>query len=551
MPPIASPVFFNAANPEVRDQMTASHTIALVLHAHLPFVRHPEHPRFLEERWLFEAISETYLPLLRVFERLDADHVHYRLAISFSPTLCQMLQDELLRDRYVEHLDRLIELGAQEVERSAKDSDVNRMARFYYDRAVEDRVLFTERYERDILKAFDFYHKRGRIELLTTAATHAFLPFLSSYPEALQAQIEVAVSTHRSIFGRNPQGFWLPELGWFPGVDEYLRAYNFAYTIVDTHGLAFSEPVPEMGSFAPIRTPAGLSVFSRDFAASREIWDAETGFPADPLYRDFYRDIGYDLPAQAVEAFLEPGGVRTSTGFKYWAITGKGTDKVLYDGDRAAERVASHAEAFLKSRESRAEAVAAVTGDGDGGIALCAYNAELFGHWWFEGPAFLEEVFRRGADREGLTFAAPSDLLSRDTSLQTATPEFSTWGANGYAETWLDASNDWTYRHILRSVDRMIELAERFPDDGGLKERALNQAAREILLSQSSDWAYMMRDRTSPDYARTRVEESIRNFTTIYDSLGGNYISTEWLTNLERRHNLFPDINYRIFRTKK
>jgi 1,4-alpha-glucan branching enzyme len=463
----------------------------------------------------------------------------------------QMLQDEFLRNRYVEHLDRLIELGAKEVERTERNAAENRLARLYYDRAVEDRVLFTERYERDILKAFDFYHKRGRIELLTTAATHAFLPFLASYPEALQAQIEVAVASHRSSFGRNPQGFWLPELGWFPGVDEYLRAYNFAYTIVDTHGMAFAEPMPEKGSFAPIRTPAGLTVFARDFAASREIWDAGTGFPADPAYRDFYRDIGYDLPAHAVETFLEPGGTRTATGFKYWAVTGQGMDKVLYDPDRAAERVASHAQAFLDARAATAESVAGLSGDSDGGLAVCAYNAELFGHWWFEGPAFLEELFRRGGEREGLEFVAPSDIISRYTVPQTSTPEFSTWGKNGYAETWLDASNDWSYRHILRSVDRMIELAERFPDDGGLKERALNQAAREILLSQASDWAYMMQDRSSPDYARARVEESIRNFTTIYESLGGNYISTEWLTNLERRHNLFPDINYRIFRTKR
>ncbi len=531
--------------------MTSPHSVALVLHAHLPFVRHPEHPRFLEERWLFEAISETYLPLLQVFERLEADHVHYRLAISFSPTLCQMLQDEFLRDRYIEHLDRLIELGAREVARTEGKGAENRLARFYYDRAVEDRVLFTERYERDILKAFDFYHKKGRIELLTTAATHAFLPFLASYPEALQAQIEVAVATHRTIFGRNPQGFWLPELGWFPGVDEYLRAYNFNYTIIDTHGMAFADPAPEKGSFAPIRTPAGLTVFARDFAASREIWDAEKGFPSDPVYRDFYRDIGYDLPAQAVETFLEPGGVRSATGFKYWAVTGQGVDKVLYESDLAAERVAFHAASFLDARAERAASVASLTGDLDGGAAVCAYNAELFGHWWFEGPAFLEALFRQGAERGGLEFVAPSDLMSRYTFPQTATPEFSTWGKNGYAETWLDASNDWSYRHILRSVDRMIELAERFPDDGGLKERALNQAAREILLAQGSDWAFMMQERSFPDYARSRVEESIRNFTTIYESLGGNYISTEWLTNLERRHNLFPEINYRIFRTKR
>lgn len=529
--------------------MPSSHSVVLVLHAHLPFVRHPEHPRFLEERWLFEAISETYLPLLRVFERLDAEKLPFRLAMSFSPTLCQMLGDTFLRSRYVEHLDRLIELGSREVARTSFDPALNRMAKLYFDKAVEDRVLFTGRYEQDILKAFDFYHKKGRVELLTTAATHAFLPFLASRPEAVQAQVEVAVSSHRNAFGRTPQGFWLPELGWYPGLDDCLRAYNFSYSIVDSHGAIFADPPPKAGTFKHVRTPSGLAVFSRDLAAGREIGDSETGYPADPVYRDFYRDIGYELPSEDMADFLEPGGVRTATGLKYWAITGRGGEKAVYDPDVASARVAEHVEAFLASRAERG-CRAAECGV-EGAAAVCAFNAELFGHWWFEGPEFIETLFRRGAARGDIRFVAPSDILQGGGAVQESMPEFSSWAANGYAEVLLDSSSDWMYRHLLFCADRMVELAERFPDDGGLKERALNQAAREILLSQASDWASIMRNKGAPEYARSRVEDCIRNFTTIYDSLGGNYISTEWLTSLERRHNLFPNINYRIFRKKR
>jgi 1,4-alpha-glucan branching enzyme len=524
-------------------------TVALVLHAHLPFVRHPEHPRFLEERWLFEAISDTYLPLLRVFERLEADRVPFRLAMSFSPTLCEMLSDPLLRDRYIEPLDRLIELGARETVRTEREPALNALARLYYDRAVEDRVLFVERYERDLLRAFDFYHKKGRLELLTTAATHAFLPFLSAHPEALQAQIEVALSTHRSYFGKNPAGFWLPELGWFPGADALLRSYNFAYTVVDSHGLIFADPAPANGTFAPVRTPEGLTVFARDLHASRDIWDKASGFPADPAYRDFYRDIGYDLPWNAVDCFLEPSGARSATGFKYWSVTGPGSEKKLYDPDAAAARVAEHAAAFLDARAKRGAQAAALVGTA--GVAVCAYDAELFGHWWFEGPAFIEALFRQAARRGDVRLASPADELAESESAQVAVPQYSTWGANGYAETWLDSSNDWIYRHVLRSIVRMSELAERFPDDSGLKERALNQAVRELLLSQASDWAFILKSNTSPDYARGRVEDHIKNFTTIYDSLGGNYISTEWLTGLEKRHKIFANINYRMFRKKR
>jgi 1,4-alpha-glucan branching enzyme len=136
-------------------------------------------------------------------------------------------------------------------------------------------------------------------------------------------------------------------------------------------------------------------------------------------------------------------------------------------------------------------------------------------------------------------------------AIDTVLPEFSSWGINGYAETWLDASNDWMYRHAVRSLERMIELAERFPNDSGLKERALYQAAREILLVQSSDWPKMLYHQESPEYARSKIEMALRNFTTIYEALGSNYISTEWLTTLERRHNFFPHINYRVFRRKR
>ena len=129
-------------------------------------------------------------------------------------------------------------------------------------------------------------------------------------------------------------------------------------------------------------------------------------------------------------------------------------------------------------------------------------------------------------------------------------PEFSSWGFNGYGETWLDASNDWLYRHALRSLERMIELAERFPNETGLKERALNQAAREILLVQNSDWPRMLYKQENAAYARNQLESALRNFTTIYEALGSNYISTEWLTSLERNHNIFPFMNYRVFRRK-
>jgi 1,4-alpha-glucan branching enzyme len=186
-------------------------------------------------------------------------------------------------------------------------------------------------------------------------------------------------------------------------------------------------------------------------------------------------------------------------------------------------------------------------------LSLCAFDGDTFGRHWYEGPQFIEALFREGARHDRMYFMTPSEYLFRQSpaSFATLVPEFSSWGVNGYGEMWLDASNDWVYRHVIRSLERMVELANRFAGDSGLKERALNQAAREILLAQGSDWARMLYQGEAAAYARSRIEEFLRNFTTIYEALGSNYISTEWLTSLERQHNIFPHINYRIFCHKR
>jgi 1,4-alpha-glucan branching enzyme len=528
--------------------MSKHQVISIVLNAHLPLAREPEQDRSPEEQWFFEALSETYLPLLAAFDRLDADRIPFRLAISLSPTLCFMLRDELLLNRYLAYVDRQIDFGSRELERTAPSQQMNRLARLYYERAVEKRILFTERYGGDVLGIFDYYQKKGRLELLTTAATYAYLPIYAAYPEAIQAQLEVADAAHRSCFGKNPQGFLLPEFGWSAELDEYLRAYNFSYTLVDTHGAILGNPEASRGSFYPLRTPAHISILVRDYYAQQDLWGSGAAYRSSPEFRDYHRDVGYELPAAALKSFLEPNGARIPTGYKYWTSGGQ---KSIYDPQRASERTLDHVRSFLDARTARLSAAGEYMAESP--ISLCAYNADDFGRFWYEGPEFIETLFREGASRGEIQFMTPAEYLSKQNaaSFQAAVPEFSSSGPNGYAEMWLDASNDWLYPHLVQAMDRMIELAERFPNDSGLKERSLNQAAREILLAQSSDWAKMLYNQENTEYARSQIEGALRNFTTIYESLGSNYISTEWLTNLERRHNIFPTINYRVFRRKK
>ncbi len=529
--------------------MKDSAFLALVLNAHMPFVRRPEYPRFLEERWYFEVVSETYLPLLRMFRSLEADSVPFHLTLSVSPTLAAMLGDKTLGERYIDYLDSQLLLAAAEEARVGSEPAFAPLARMYHALYRADKDDFQELYARDILGAFDYYYKKGRVELITSSATHAFLPIFRDCREAVAAQVETAIIAHRKAFGKHPAGFWLPHLGWYPGVEEVLRAYNLQYTVVTTRGALLGEPTPRYGSFAPVECTSGLVAFVRDAGATKAVWSESSGYPADPVYRDFYRDIGFDLPPEYLNAHLDDTGLRVFTGFKYWAVTGRTQDKKPYDPALASLRAAEHAAHFLAEREVSAASAASLMDRPP--LMVCPFDAELFGHWWFEGPAFLEALFRQAAETDSLGLITLGDYLKEYPDNQASVPEFSSWGDGGFAEVWLDGSNDWIYRHAGKAVERMSELADRFPDESGLRERILNQAAREVLLAMCSDWALLMRAGKSSGFARRQVEEPISNFGRIYDMLCSNTVSTEWLTRLEKRDNLFPSINYRMFRRKR
>jgi 1,4-alpha-glucan branching enzyme len=521
----------------------------LFLHSHLPLVRHPEYESFLEERWLFEAISETYLPLLRGMRNLERDRVPFEFAMSFSPTLSFMLQDAFLLERYAGYLRRNIELAEKELARTSGNPAEHQLAEMYHQRYTTDLADLDEVYERNILKGFDYLAKRGHLELVATAATHAFLPNYRNVPETVRLQVEVGIETHRRTFGTHPRGFWLPECGYYEGLESILADAGIDYYVSAAHGVLFGAPMPANGTYAPVRTPSGVAAFPRDVYTATWVWSSEQGYPADPAYRDFYRDIGYDLPLDYVRPYVHENGVRIDTGFKYHAITGHTDDKVLYDPDLARERVRAHARDFFhRQREHIGRLDEVIPGTP---VITSPFDTELFGHWWFEGPLWLEELFRVAADARddgnatSLEMTTPSRYLKENPSIEQVQPTFSSWGSRGYAEVWLDGSNDWLYRHVHQAIERMGELVARFPDEGGLKERALNQAAREVLLSMASDWPFIMNAGTVVPYATRRVKEHLINFTHVYDALSQRTMGTEWLTALEKKHPIFPEFNYR------
>jgi 1,4-alpha-glucan branching enzyme len=182
-------------------------------------------------------------------------------------------------------------------------------------------------------------------------------------------------------------------------------------------------------------------------------------------------------------------------------------------------------------------------------IIVAPYDAELFGHWWFEGPEWINFLLRKTHwDQQTVKMITVPEYLDRFSRNQVSQPSFSSWGYKGYCEVWLEGSNDWVYRHLHECADRMVELAHAYPDaSSSLQRRALNQIARELLLAQSSDWAFIMKTGTMVEYAVQRTKTHVLNFHHLYDSVRRNDIDEPWLSEIERRHNIFPDIDYRVF----
>lgn len=520
--------------------------LALILHAHLPYVRHPEHEYFLEEKWLYEAVTENYIPLLWTLEKLVDEGVEFRLTLNLSPTLISMLNDELLRQRYVHHLERLMELSDREVERTRNQPEFHETALMYRDLFHRVHQLYNDRYHRDLVHAFKKLRDTGRLEIITTGATHGYLPLLGLQREVVYAQVAVAVQVYRQNFGDSPPGFWLPECGYRPGDDRILKKFGIKYFIVENHGLLYATPRPKYGPYAPVYCPSGVAAFGRDTESSKQVWSAREGYPGDFDYRDFYRDIGFDLELSYIGKYLPEGKIRCHTGFKYHRITGTGDYKEPYVRSWALEKAAIHAGNFMFNRQKQVEWLAGIFDRKP--IVVAPYDAELFGHWWFEGPQWLDFLIRKlHYDQNVIELITPGDYLKIYPCNQVAVPCESSWGWKGYHEVWLNGSNDWIWRHLHKAGERMVELANRHPEARDLRLRALNQAARELLLAQSSDWPFIMKTGTMVTYACRRFKSHLNNFNRLYEDIKNNLIDEGWLSWIEVKNNLFPELDYRVY----
>jgi len=506
-----------------------------ILHAHLPYVRDVQN-NALEEIWLYEAMAETYIPLLWLLEK---DSSQQKWTLSFSPTLMEMLADPLLQKRFITYVKRIESLLDLETE-TVVSQEEQELTHFYRNRYKQIKETF-DKWNNNLLDAFRYYFESDKIECITTSASHAILPYLIS-EEGMRAQILEGLACFKRHFGKKPNGFWLPECAYTPEIDNILHKEGISYTFVDEHGVTSIVEYPENTVF-PIKSPNGIVLFPRNQKLSQKVWSSSSGYPGDVDYREFYRDLGHDREYDYISPFLHREGIRSDTGVKYYCITGK-EEKEFYNCELASFKVKQHAKDFIKALESEQNSF---TNHMLPSVVL-PFDAELFGHWWFEGPDWLYEVFSKSREVKYLTC---SEYVKRyKDKVDTNTLSFSTWGRNGYGEVWLNEENAWFYRYS-HHVEKELKIAVNdFAIGSELEKRTLRQMVREWLLLSGSDWAFMIDNKDCRQYAETRIVEHFSRFTALANHLYSQTITSDLINSFEQKYPFLSTIDLSVFQVE-
>ncbi len=524
--------------------------LSLVIKANQDFIRHSEADLESNAPVLnsfYESISNIYIPLIRMLEKLSADKVNCKFALVLPPVLCNMLSDEVLQKGYVKWLQERNNFGKAELRRNKANPKIVENIKAIIEENNKLKTDFTDKYDSKLIPIFAEYMNKGYIELLGTCGTDIFMPHFADMKEIICAQIESGLHAYRQYFGIVPEGFWLPEMGYAPGIEKLIRAYGYTYTILDSRSILFAEKIPDAGIFYPSRTDNSLVLFARDRTIDSELF-GEDGIIFANCYRNQNRDAGYELPMEKLLPEMNKVGIRYATGFKYWS---RNFNKdCVYDADAAKKKANEDAKTFVAKRMETLTKAENLLPSLNFVNQLFSLDISKLSKTWNEAFIWLEAVIRE-AVKTGLEVNSCGELCGDQYNLEKIIPYYSAGIGTGYGENLLSSKNCWMMRYVRKCSERMIDLAGRFPNDTGLKTRLLNLGAKELMLAQSSNLAKMINRSELPQFAEKRFKESIAAFTSVFDSLGSNTVSTEWLTNLEARDSIFPWMNYRIFTKKR
>jgi 1,4-alpha-glucan branching enzyme len=593
-----------------------------VLHSHLPYVRLAGRWPHGEE-WIHEAISETYLPLLELLYRLKSDGIQYRLTLGLTPVLIEQLTDPLVLEHFDQFLSSKIDAAIRDIayfsnfpeqpfldteplnssfpNPSYRDNEGNvavaaysgqvlingesqpadkllELAEWYQNYYQNIRIVFNEQFQRDLIGAFRRLQDEGYIEIITSPATHAYLPLLTR-DSAINAQLKAGLATYRRNFGREPTAIWLPECAYRPayiandgtirpGLEYFLAKHNLKVFFSETHAITGGTPVgvaagDAIGPYGDIKrrylipttsvTPAraattyhpyyvsnsteglgaedhsGVAVVGRNNRTGLQVWSAEWGYPGDFDYREFHKKSG-------------------TSGLQYWRVTGARTDmahKEYYDPEWALFKVEQHAEHFTHLVYDLLRDFHNKTGEY--GLISSNYDTELFGHWWFEGVQWLERVLRFLATSPDIEMTQSTQYIMQHPPTEVINLPEGSWGAGGNHFTWDNPDNHWMWEPIAEAELRMERNAMRYSEATPEQESVLNQAARELMLLESSDWTFLVTTGQAREYAIQRFNQHFERFVRLIESLEQGEPNVALAEEYYELDKIFPDVDYRWY----
>ena len=552
--------------------------VTFALHSHLPYViNHGTWPHGME--WLHEAAAETYLPLIRIFGELEQQGLALKANVNLSPILLEQLNHPVFKDEFPKYLLRKIQAARKDAEDFGLKGERHMVqVAHFWQHFYEQALRQFDDLGSDIIRGFRHFYESGAIEIITCGATHGYFPLLGT-DASIRAQVKTGVETHERFFGRKPRGIWLPECGYRPagrwqfpvslnghgrppfnreGVEQILAEYDLEFFYVDTHLvdtstrftpyelLAGDVPIateiasepPEKNFYRPYYAASpdrasNVAFFTRDPRTGIQVWSGDHGYPGDPNYLEFHKKRW-------------PGGNR------YWRITGNKIDlglKQPYDPEIALGLTRDHAVHFA---HITAEALQHHGPNGSGIPVLTApFDAELFGHWWFEGPEWLKNVAlqfgRPGSPLKLITCAEYLDMSPPAAYL--GLPEGS-WGAESNNSVWLNENTAWTWKHIYPAEMAVQQMANSGLWRGHeVATRLARQLCRELLLLESSDWQFLITTKHARDYAEKRFNTHLEQFLLLLDTWrrfeSTGQVPAEKIAELEAievRDSVFPGI---------